>query len=48
MTSSEPPDDLPPARGLAPKGDLPFSPRINWRFWAPVIAVVVGFPLLKL
>lgn len=46
MNSSEPPDDLPPARGLAPKGDLPFSPRINWRFWAPVIAVVVGFPLI--
>ncbi|MFO0628716.1 MAG: hypothetical protein U0325_24285 [Polyangiales bacterium] len=46
MSSSDPPDDLPPARGLAPKGDLPFSPRINWRFWAPVLVVVVGFPLI--
>lgn len=46
MSPSDPPDDLPPARGLAPKGDQPFSPRINWRFWAPVLAVVIGFPVI--
>lgn len=46
MPPSDPPDDLPPARGLAPKDDQPFAPRVNWRFWAPVLVVVLGFPII--
>jgi hypothetical protein len=44
--ASLPPDDLPPARGLAPQDNPSFAPRINWRFWGPVLAVLIGFPLL--
>lgn len=45
--SNTPPDDgLPPARGLAPREDQPFAPRVNWRFWAPILLVLVAFPLL--
>lgn len=46
-SSSTPPDDgLPPSRGFAPREDQPFAPRVNWRFWAPILAVLVAFPLL--
>ena len=29
---------------MIPREDLPFLPRIQWRFWAPILALVVGFP----
>lgn len=49
MSSSSPPppdDGLPPARGLASREDQPFAPRVNWRFWAPILVVLVAFPLI--
>lgn len=42
------PSDPPPHRGLIAREDLPFLPRINWKFWAPVLAVVVAFPIVWL
>jgi hypothetical protein len=33
-------------RGMIPRDELPFLPKIKWRFWAPVLVVLVGFPLV--
>ena len=33
-------------RGMIPRDELPFLPQIKWRFWAPVLVVLVGFPLV--
>lgn len=46
--SDEPPVDEPRSshRGMIPREELPFLPQIKWRFWAPVIAILVAFPLL--
>ena len=33
-------------RGMIPREELPFLPQIKWRFWAPVLALVVAFPLV--
>ncbi len=47
---SNPPDSPPtppeesPHRGLIPREDLDFLPRVRWRFWGPVLAVLVIFP----
>ncbi len=28
------------------RGDLDFLPRVNWRFWAPVLTLVIAFPAI--
>lgn len=33
-------------RGMIPRDDLPFLPKINWKFWLPVLAVVAAFPVV--
>ncbi len=33
---------------MIPRGDLDFLPTINWRFWAPVLVVVIAFPAIWL
>ncbi len=45
---NDPPDDEPRSshRGMIPREDLPFLPQIKWRFWAPVLAILVAFPLV--
>ncbi len=47
-SSHDPPDDEPRSshRGMIPREDLPFLPQIKWRFWVPVLAILVAFPLL--
>ncbi len=47
-STNDPPDDEPRSshRGMIPREDLPFLPQIKWRFWAPVLAILVAFPLL--
>lgn len=44
----DPPVDEPGSshRGMIPRQELPFLPQIKWRFWAPVLAVVLAFPLV--
>lgn len=44
----DPPVDEPGSshRGMIPRDELPFLPQIKWRFWAPVLAVLVAFPLV--
>jgi hypothetical protein len=32
-----------PHRGMIPRAELDFLPKINWRFWAPIAVVIVGF-----
>lgn len=47
-----PPPDPPPDepggshRGMIPRDELPFLPQIKWRFWAPILALLVAFPLV--
>lgn len=45
---SDPPSDEPRSshRGMIPREELPFLPQIKWRFWAPVLAILVAFPLV--
>jgi hypothetical protein len=31
---------------MIPRSELDFLPRIQWRFWLPVLSVVIGFPLV--
>lgn len=31
---------------MIPRDDLPFLPKINWKFWLPVLAVVAAFPVV--
>ncbi len=33
---------------MIPRGELDFLPKIKWRFWAPVLAVVIAFPAVWL
>lgn len=33
---------------MIPRGDLDFLPTIKWRFWIPVLAVVIAFPAVWL
>ena len=44
----DPPVDEPGGshRGMIPREELPFLPQIKWRFWLPVLAVLVAFPLV--
>ena len=44
-----PPRDPPsepagPHRGMIPRDELPFLPRVRWRFWAPILFLLVAFP----
>ena len=41
----DPPVDEPGSshRGMIPREDLPFLPKIKWRFWVPVLAILVAF-----
>lgn len=43
----DPPVDEPGSshRGMIPREELPFLPKIKWRFWAPILALLVAFPL---
>ncbi len=43
----DPPEE-PQHRGLIPREDLDFLPRVRWRIWGPVIAVLVLFPTIWL
>jgi len=43
----DPPEES-PHRGLIPREDLDFLPRVRWRFWGPVLAVLVLFPTIWL
>lgn len=48
---SVPPPDAPegsPHRGLIPREELDFLPRVRWRFWGPILAVLIGFPAVWL
>jgi len=44
----DPPVDEPGSshRGMIPREELSFLPKIKWRFWLPVLAILVAFPLL--
>ena len=33
-------------RGMIPRDELPFLPQIKWRFWAPILGILIAFPLL--
>jgi hypothetical protein len=33
-----------PHRGMISRADLDFLPKVNWRFWGPVLFVLVAFP----
>lgn len=46
--SPDPPVDEPGSshRGMIPRGELPFLPQIKWRFWGPILALLVAFPLV--
>lgn len=50
MESTPPPDSHvdAPHRGMIPRSDLDFLPRIRWRFWLPVIAICAAFPVVWL
>lgn len=44
----DPPVDEPSSshRGMIPRDELPFLPQIKWRFWVPVLGVLIAFPLV--
>lgn len=46
--SPSPSNEESPHRGLIPREELDFLPRVRWRFWGPVLAVLVIFPTVWL
>lgn len=43
-----PPPEVPPRRGLIPREELDFLPHVRWRFWAPILVLLVAFPTIWL
>lgn len=43
---SDPPEQNPeaPHRGMIPRDELPFLPKVKWRFWIPIVALLIAFP----
>ncbi len=48
MSDSPVPESSAPHRGFIDRSELPFLPRVRWRFWLPILFVLVAFPTVWL